>query len=30
MSLKQRGADDSMNRRITILVLNKQTQQDRT
>ncbi|MCR1000796.1 flagellar motor protein MotB [Serratia rubidaea] len=27
MSLKQRGADDSMNRRITILVLNKQTQQ---
>lgn len=27
MSLKQHGADDSMNRRITILVLNKQTQQ---
>jgi len=27
MSLKQHGADDAINRRITILVLNKQTQQ---
>ncbi|WP_431221937.1 flagellar motor protein MotB [Serratia sp. L9] len=28
MSLKQHGADDAINRRITILVLNKATQQD--
>ena len=28
MSLKQHGADDAINRRITILVLNKETQQD--
>jgi chemotaxis protein MotB len=27
MNLKQRGADDAVNRRITILVLNKETQQ---
>ncbi|CAI1677712.1 flagellar motor protein MotB [Serratia quinivorans] len=27
MSLKQHGADDAINRRITVLVLNKQTQQ---
>jgi len=27
MSLKQHGADDAINRRITVLVLNKETQQ---
>ena len=27
MSLKQHGADDAINRRITVLVLNKQTQE---